>query len=261
MNWFYQLQDVNPTDVALIHSDIKVIDPFNDNMQRWSLSEVAFMRAFPYTKMLAYLSIGEAEDYREYWEKSWNDGYRPKWLDEENPDWPGNFKVKYWHPEWQHLMLKQIDKIIDQGFDGVYLDTIDAYEYYEGQIKDSARDMVDFVKAIAAYARRRRPGFWIVPQNGEGLLHSSAYVDTINAIGKEDVWYGQIDDGVEVMAEETAAIMRDLNFAKVVSKPVLFVEYGLSPRQKTKVRKAASDLPAHAVYFTDRGLGIASAVE
>ena len=84
--------------------------------------------------VFAYMSIGEAEDYRYYWKDEWNIN-RPVWLDEENPDWPGNFKVKYWNDEWQGIIYKNNDsylnKIINSGFDGVYLDIIDAYEYYE----------------------------------------------------------------------------------------------------------------------------------
>ncbi|TAN37800.1 MAG: hypothetical protein EPN23_04615 [Verrucomicrobia bacterium] len=47
--------------------------------------------------MRAYLSIGEAGDYRGYWEKEWS-AQPPTWLGAENPDWKGNFKVRYWQP-------------------------------------------------------------------------------------------------------------------------------------------------------------------
>lgn len=84
--------------------------------------------------VFAYMSIGEAEDYREYWQGGWHPG-NPEWLDEENPDWPGNYKIKYWHPDWQSIIYgnnnSYLKKIIDAGFDGVYLDLIDAFEYYE----------------------------------------------------------------------------------------------------------------------------------
>jgi len=84
--------------------------------------------------VIAYMSIGEAEDYRYYWQSSW-DTNPPVWLDEENPDWPGNYKVKYWYTDWQDIIFgndaSYLKKIIDAGFDGVYLDIIDAFEYYE----------------------------------------------------------------------------------------------------------------------------------
>ncbi|ALM48074.1 hypothetical protein AMR72_03700 [Flavobacterium psychrophilum] len=84
--------------------------------------------------VICYMSIGEAEDYRYYWQSSWNNN-KPAWIAAENPDWPGNFKVQYWNDDWQGLIYKNSDsylsKITSAGFDGVYLDIIDAFEYFE----------------------------------------------------------------------------------------------------------------------------------
>lgn len=84
--------------------------------------------------VVAYMSIGEAEDYRYYWKNEWSNK-KPDWLDKVNPDWPGNFKVKYWNKTWQDIIYGNDDsyakKILDAGFDGAYLDIIDAFEYYE----------------------------------------------------------------------------------------------------------------------------------
>ncbi len=84
--------------------------------------------------VIAYMSIGEAEDYRYYWKPEWNSS-KPSWIDRENPDWEGNYKVKYWETEWQAVIFGSdsayLDKILGAGFDGVYLDIIDAFEYYE----------------------------------------------------------------------------------------------------------------------------------
>ena len=81
--------------------------------------------------VICYMSIGEAEDYRFYWQNDWKTN-SPSWLDAENPDWKGNFKVKYWDPTWQSIILEDyLPKILSAGFNGVYLDIIDAFEYYE----------------------------------------------------------------------------------------------------------------------------------
>ena len=84
--------------------------------------------------MIAYLSIGEAEDYRYYWQPEWKEN-PPAWLLDENPNWPGNHKVYYWDPEWQAIIYgnhsSYLAKILAAGFDGVYLDLIDAYETFE----------------------------------------------------------------------------------------------------------------------------------
>ena len=84
--------------------------------------------------LICYMSIGEAEDYRYYWQDSWKPK-KPQWLAKENPLWKGNYKVEYWHPDWQALIYGNptayLDKIMAAGFDGVYLDIIDAYEFFE----------------------------------------------------------------------------------------------------------------------------------
>lgn len=86
---------------------------------------------------IAYMSIGEAEDYRFYWEDKWTSKTgrikreAPDWLYRENPQWKGNFQVLYWKQAWKNIVFTYLDKIIAQGFDGVYLDIIDAFEVYE----------------------------------------------------------------------------------------------------------------------------------
>ncbi|MCK5897874.1 MAG: endo alpha-1,4 polygalactosaminidase [Methylococcales bacterium] len=86
--------------------------------------------------LIAYMSIGEAEDYRYYWQKKWR-SHKPKWLEAENPDWAGNYKVKYWGSGWQSIIFghknSYLNKIISAGFDGAYLDIIDGFEYFEEQ--------------------------------------------------------------------------------------------------------------------------------
>lgn len=84
--------------------------------------------------VVCYMSIGEAEDYRYYWQTNWLNS-KPVWLDAENPDWAGNYKVRYWENEWQDIIYgnsnSYLQLILNTGFDGVYLDIIDGFEYYE----------------------------------------------------------------------------------------------------------------------------------
>ncbi|MEA1904575.1 MAG: endo alpha-1,4 polygalactosaminidase, partial [Candidatus Hadarchaeota archaeon] len=69
--------------------------------------------------IIAYMSIGEAEDYRYYWQTEWETN-PPSWLAEENPEWPGNYKVRYWYEDWQDIIYggnnSYLKKILDAGF-------------------------------------------------------------------------------------------------------------------------------------------------
>ena len=88
--------------------------------------------------VISYMSIGEAESYRYYWNKDWlKKDTRPVWLKTLNKRWAGNYAVEYWNPEWQAIIYGSenayLDKVLQAGFDGVYLDIIDGYEYFEAQ--------------------------------------------------------------------------------------------------------------------------------
>ena len=129
-------KDAFIADIQETNYDLILIDLFY-----WELELTADEIASLKTKanngsrlVIAYMSIGEAEDYRYYWQEEWEK--KPlSWLAEENPEWEGNYKVRYWDPEWQEMIYggeeAYLDRILDAGFDGVYLDIIDAYEYFE----------------------------------------------------------------------------------------------------------------------------------
>jgi cysteinyl-tRNA synthetase len=54
--------------------------------------------------VVAYLSIGETEDYRYCWDPSW-DADPPDWIAAENPDRPDSYTARYWHPDWQEIIF------------------------------------------------------------------------------------------------------------------------------------------------------------
>ena len=122
--------------VIATNYDAVIMDLFLNNEQ-FTAAEVAQLRNKANggkRLVICYMSIGEAEDYRYYWQNSWANT-KPDWIAAENPDWPGNYKVKYWNEEWQGIIYKNEDsylsKITAAGFNGVYLDIIDAFEYFE----------------------------------------------------------------------------------------------------------------------------------
>ena len=142
-NFLYilQLEDFKSKDdfiskVCATNFDVLITDLFFYEEAPFTASDVERLRNKKNggkRMVVCYMSIGEAEDYRFYWQNDWKNN-PPSWLDQENPDWDGNYKVKYWDKEWQSVILGQyLPKILDAGFDGVYLDIIDGFEYYEDQ--------------------------------------------------------------------------------------------------------------------------------
>ena len=122
--------------VTATNYDVVIMDLFLDN-ESFTAEEVSQLRNKANggkRLVICYMSIGEAEDYRYYWEEDWANN-KPGWIAGENPDWPGNYKVNYWDEQWQGILYKNQDsylsKITAAGFDGVYLDIIDGFEYFE----------------------------------------------------------------------------------------------------------------------------------
>jgi cysteinyl-tRNA synthetase len=125
------INTVNSTNYDLVIMDLFIND------EQFSAADIKSMRHKKNgaTRLLiCYMSIGEAEDYRYYWTAEWSTS-PPSWLGSENPQWPGNYLVKYWDKNWQNIIYgndqSYAKKILDANFDGVYLDVIDAFENYQ----------------------------------------------------------------------------------------------------------------------------------
>jgi cysteinyl-tRNA synthetase len=229
-SWVYQLQDIDLTAIRNTTFDLVIIDYSNDGTEQgeFTPAQINALKHSPAGDkiVLSYMSIGEAEDYRFYWNDSWTPG-NPAWLDQENPDWEGNYKVRYWQSEWQNIILQYTDRLLDADFDGAYLDIIDAYEYYDERGRASAaQDMVDFVATIAAHVRTRNPDFLIIPQNAPELASEVPdYLNHVNGIAQEDTYYGYDSDGILTPDQATEEMEAYLNVFKNNEKIVLTVDY------------------------------------
>lgn len=231
-SWTYQLQNLDIDAIGDSLFDLAVVDYSADGSddEAFSSEDVATMKGSGNSEKLiiAYMSIGEAEDYRYYFDAD------ATYVDEENPDWPGNYKVRYWEEEWQEVIESYVDRLIEAGFDGTYLDIIDAYEYYgpDGESgitrASAADDMADFVIRIAAYAREQDANFLVFPQNGAGIVNDSssaaAYLDAVDGIGVEDTFYYG-DEDVDNELDPQDAVIDSLESFRGAGKTVLAVDY------------------------------------
>ena len=181
----------------------------------------------------------------------------PSWLGPENRDWRGNYAVRYWDDGWQRRIIGPggyLERIVEAGFDGIYLDKIDSSIESIAKARPTARtDMREFVRRIAEKGRAQRPGFLVVPQNGEELLADDDYVAIIDGIGKEDLLYGEFDEkkaNPERTVREREAM---LERATAKGKTVLAVEYLDDADRIASARKRLEDL-GFVPYFADRPL-------
>jgi cysteinyl-tRNA synthetase len=234
-NFIYQLQATSFAELKADNFSLAVIDWQDAALEKTEVDELKAQGKV----MLSYLSIGEAENYRSYWQDDWTSS-PPEFLGEENPDWGGNFKVHFWDEEWQKIVFASLDEIIERGYEGAYLDIVDAYYYYQEKGRETAAaEMIDFVKKIANYARTKDPDFIVVPQNALDLLENEDYLSFINGIGKESTWYNGDLNQSEDSVNWVLPLMRS---AKEHSKFVLAIEYPIKQHNRCDfISKAESE--------------------
>ncbi len=232
-DWVYWLSDIDLSAIAAAQPEIAVIDYSRDGGEdtEFTPDDIDRLRAGMSGEKLviSYMSIGEAEDYRYYWQDSWNSD-APGWLEQENGNWPGNFKVRFWNSDWQGFIFgspdSYLDKIIAAGFDGVYLDIVDAYDYFTEKSRASAEDeMVEFITAISEYAKQQEPGFLIFPQNAPELGIRSDYLAVVDGIGMEGVYFGWDSPNTATNRVDTEWLEEQLARFVDADKTVLAVEY------------------------------------
>jgi cysteinyl-tRNA synthetase len=205
------------------------------------------------------MSIGQSETYRWYWDPAWEKN-PPSWLDVPDGVWAGDHWVRYWEPGWQGIIYGKPDSYLDQilalGFDGVYLDRVDAYWYYQEQGRETAaQEMVDFILDFSEYARKKHPGFGIFPQNAEelGILFPE-FMQAMTGIGVEDIYYGYPRDHEPSPAEWTVGRERILDKWVEAGKLVLTIDYTARPEQISDAYHRSHDR-GYVPYVTDRSLG------
>lgn len=246
-SWAYWLDDITLSELEAQNFDLAVIDYSADGSEEgeFTAAEITSLKNSGDGKIvLAYMSIGEAELGRFYFDESWIDPDTfevlpgaPDYLVSSNPDFPDNFKVQYWDEAWQTVIFGYLDRIIDAGFDGVYLDIIEAFEFFgpdgeSGEERASAgADMIDFVIAIATYARETRgvSDFLIFPQNGEAILDEDGAEDflaAVNGIGVEDLYFSSdVENDGDLDPAHTDEVLPYLEQFTDAGKTVLAIDY------------------------------------
>lgn len=203
-DWHYQLQAADYEELANSKYDLLVIDsePPSGRPNRNVIDRVKC--AGNGEKLLvSYLAIGQAEEYRYYYKDDWGVG-NPDWIVYPDMYWAGDYYVRYWDPEWRQILMgtaqSRVDRLIEAGFDGVYLDTIDGYTFFEDTNPNAIDEMQALVQDIANYARAKsnNPDFGVFVQNAEELIEvvGPDWVAPLTGIGKEEPFYWAMDDRV-----------------------------------------------------------------
>jgi len=156
-------------------------------------------------RVLAYVDIGQAEEWRTYWQEGWQIG-SPKWIVANDPDgWSGNYPVAFWDKAWREIWLGEtgyLQQIIDAGYDGIYMDWIEAYSddsviaaAQESEV-NATMEMIRFVSDISIFSKSRKSSFLLIAQNAAELAEYESYVKAVDAIAQEQTWFDGSSDNI-----------------------------------------------------------------
>jgi len=273
-SWGYQLSSLAVEPAAASPFGLLVVDATGGLVEGrpFTREQVERLKRAPDGSrriVISYLSIGESEDYRsDYFSKEYMEEEAPDSLLKENPNWKGNRLIRFCEEGWQKTILgdeqgrnvysgdapSPLYKLLELGFDGVYLDRVDAYAEITKECPNSAAKMVDFVVRLAAHARKKEPGFMVILQNAEELVADARLLEVIDGIAKESLFTGGDMSQKKNSKADVDAAVSYLNMAKAAGRAVFVVDYvtnKVRASEDTRRISAAGFVP----YIGPRDLG------
>jgi len=223
-----QYVDVVPVWLAGAKPTYVIVDPYGGRVEEpWTADDLAMLKDGG-CKVIAYLNVGCAETWRSYWREEWG-AKPPEWIGPENPDWPGEYYVKFWREEWQEILLGELDEIVSMGFNGVHLDNVDVCEFWrKNGVLDANQRMITLIERLSTHAKSRNPEFIVIANLGEAveLVLSERFLSAVDAVKREGVWYS---DDKPIPPEENVETLKLFRRAKENGKLVFVLDYLQSP--------------------------------
>ncbi len=273
--WAIQLQGLDRAGaidrLARADVDLVVIESMNTMRDHADFPIVPVVRQvkatpgamLPRKLCLAYLNVGQAEDYREYWGEDWvsprsDAPGSPAFLLAADPDgWAGNWPVAYWDRRWRAILFGSpealLERAIEQGFDGVMLDWVAGWSRplvsaaaREAGV-DPAAAMADLIRELGRRARTLRPGFLLLLNDGAPLLERiPSLSECVDGVVRESVWFtGRSSDrwddpaNADVRVADPEPVIRSLAHARRLGVRVFTLDYASRPsRREEAVRRA-----------------------
>jgi len=220
----------NPPASELSQFDRLVLEP--DNVDGEELKALTEHGAIAY----AYLSVGEvgptrayAADIRDEWILGKNDVWNSKVLDLSNP-------------AMVDFLMGRIDALMQAGYSGLFLDTMDSYQIYaktpEQRLHQEAA-LGMFVQKIT----QRHAGIRLISNRGfEVLDQTGPFLEAIAAESLFASWDNTAQRYVDVPKSDRQWLLGKLNAAKAeYGLDVIAIEY-LPPERREEARQVASEV-------------------
>ncbi len=268
--FIYFLQNLDLHRLIKINPAVAVIDPYDSRLEP---KDIGYIKRKYGIRMIAYLSVGEVDPSR----RNRSDGYifREEWEKEdwlvkvprdaqENETW-GTLRVEYWDTGWRAIVAYRVKKLVDMGYDGIMLDTVDSFyvmsEVYERNVKQDMANLVGYIRDVA---HAKNPDFLIYINGGMELYDTvydktdEPFLDIIDGQLKEDTWYNEKGTA---QADWTNTDLAYLKRALQAGIPVFSIDYFTNDTYLAPNRRRLTDYMLRARQFgvipfaADRSLG------
>ena len=219
--------------------------------------EIAIISRDGERPVLGYLNVSEIENYRDYW----IDFVMQSVPDDsvELPQWygphagHGDHLAAYWMPAWRDVILARVDRLMESGIDGLFLDDVlHYYSYAKGtnlrwprsgwpegprDAPGLARAMMELVVAIAERVREWNCNALVFANNGVFIGRDAAEALTDN--GTKSVFDSYRDAIDAVTVENVLSPMANPSTRVVVKSD--FLDYGLKVLTLDVVSRAGTE--------------------
>lgn len=197
VRWYYQLQMLQIEVLEALAAGpptLFVLEPFE--LPLATFRDLAGALKKGGHTLLCYMSIGETGTYRYYYQ-----ALNKRIIKHENAVWKGSYRVDYADPVWQSVFLTKtpefgpsyVERLINLGCQGVYLDTVDAFWDDPAAVKKNAQIMADFVVKIKKHGVSLLPSFLLFTQNAttiyQFLAAPEVFFAAIDGIGIESAYH------------------------------------------------------------------------
>jgi cysteinyl-tRNA synthetase len=239
-NWICVYKKHSIVSFLRNRADLLIIDPDD-----YTKKEISFLTRKK--QVLAYLSVGEAEEYRKYFST-----LNKEIIVKENEEWKGNFPIKFWHEDWKKTLFKYAEEIAEKGFDGFSLDVVDVWEAYENKQLYKEK-MAQLLIELSDHIQKKFPERIFLIHNSHQLFEFEEIMLRYTGILQEglyETWMKEKPD--QWWLEEKFQALSRLQKA---GKFIALLEY---TRDKTKMRqikeaaKALGFFPSFSVKELDK---------
>lgn len=191
--------------------------------------------------LFAYLSVGEVGPTRE-----WSSSIDKNWVLGENKNWNSSV-MDMANPGWQAFLMSRAEELLNKGFQGFFLDTMDSYQLFAKTDAERQRQQRGTTSFIASL-KTKYPNVQLIANRGFELLPSIAtYLDVIAAESLYARWHGGSGGYQDVPEGDREWLLGQLIHARTnYGLEALSIDY-VPPNQRDQARQVARKIAGHGI--------------